>query len=161
VAVLGAGGASRAVCFALASRGADITILNRTVDKAQGCTAEMSVYTGRTFEALEMNPANLAIALAKADLLVNTTCIGMAPGVDRSPVKRELLQRRHSVVDIVYNPVKTRLLSDAQKAGAMAIGGLDMLVWQGALAFEIWTGREAPFDVMRRAAAGAVKSYEE
>jgi len=65
------------------------------------------------------------------------------------------------VVDIVYNPLKTRLMRDAEKAGAMTIGGLDMLVWQGALAFEIWTGRRAPLDVMRREAARAVKSYEE
>jgi shikimate dehydrogenase len=65
------------------------------------------------------------------------------------------------VVDIVYNPVKTRLVRDAEKAGAVAIGGLDMLAWQGALAFEIWTGRTAPFDIMRRTAARAVRSYEE
>ena len=161
VAVLGAGGAARAICFALASRGAEITILNRTADRAAGCAAEMAGYTGRTFEALEMNPANLARALAKADLLVNATSIGMVPDVDKSPVSRELLERRHTVVDIVYNPVKTRLMRDAEKAGAMTIGGLDMLVWQGALAFEIWTGHVAPLDVMRRAAARAVKSYEE
>ena len=161
VAVLGAGGAARAVCFALASRGAVITILNRTTDKAAGCAAETAEHTGLTFEALETNPANLARALAKADLLVNATSIGMAPGADKSPVSRELLDRRHTVVDIVYNPIKTMLVRDAEKAGAVTIGGLDMLTWQGALAFEIWTGRAAPFDVMRRAAARAVKSYEE
>ena len=161
VAVLGAGGAARAACFALASRGAVITILNRTADKAAGCAAEMAERTGRAFEALETNPANLARALAKADLLVNATSIGMSPGLDRSPVSRELLGRRHTVVDIIYNPVKTRLVRDAEKAGAVAIGGLDMLAWQGALAFEIWTGRAAPFDIMRRAAARAVRSYKE
>ena len=160
VAVLGAGGASRAVCFALASRGAQITILNRAADKAAGCAAEMAGYTGRTFEALEMNPANLARALAKADLLVNATSIGMAPGVDKSPVNRELIERKHTVVDIVYNPLKTRLMRDAEKAGSVTIGGLEMLAWQGALTFEMWTGHVAPIDVMRRAAAGAVKSYE-
>jgi shikimate dehydrogenase len=161
VAVLGAGGAARAVCFALASRGADITILNRTAGKAAGLAAEMEGYAGRAFEALEMNPANLAHTLAKACLLVNATSIGMVPGVDKSPVSRELLERRHTVLDIVYNPVKTRLIRDAEKVGAMTIGGLDMLVWQGASAFEIWTGRGAPLDVMLRAAAGAVKSHEE
>ena len=161
VAVLGAGGASRAVCFALASSGAEITILNRTSGRAADCAAEMAAHTGRTFEALEMNPANLAMALAKADLVINATSIGMAPDESKSPVSRELLKRRHIVVDIVYNPIKTMLLKDAEKAGAMTIGGLDMLVWQGALAFEIWTGHVAPLDVMRRAAARAVKSYEE
>jgi len=161
VVVLGAGGAARAACFALASQGAVITILNRTADKAAGCAREMAGNTGCTFEALEMNAANLARALAETDLLVNATSIGMAPGADRSPVNSELLERRHTVVDIVYNPVKTRLVRDAEKAGAVAIGGLDMLAWQGALAFERWTGRAAPFDVMRRAATRAVRSYEE
>jgi shikimate dehydrogenase len=161
VAVLGAGGAARAVCFALASAGAKITILNRTADRAARCAGEIAEYTGRTFEALEMNPANMARAMANSDLLVNATSIGMVPDENKSPVNRELLERRLIVVDIVYNPMKTMLLKDAEKSGAMTIGGLDMLAWQGALSFEIWTGREAPFDVMRRAAARAVKSYEE
>jgi shikimate dehydrogenase len=160
VAVFGSGGAARAVCFALASGGAEITILNRTVDRAAGCAADMLAYTGRACETLEMNPANLARALAKAGLVINATSIGMVPDVDVSPVSRGLLERRHTVVDIVYNPLKTRLIRDAEKAGAMTIGGLDMLAWQGALAFEIWTGCGAPLDVMRRAAAGAVKSCE-
>jgi len=158
--VLGAGGASRAVCFALASLGSDITILNRTVQKARDCAADMSKYTGRTFAALELNPDNLTSALAKADLVVNATSLGMSPRAGESPVNGKLLERRHIVADIVYNPVVTRLLRDAEKAGARIIGGLDMLAWQGALSFEIWTGCRAPVDVMRRAAAEAVKRYE-
>jgi shikimate dehydrogenase len=158
--VLGAGGASRAVCFALASIGAHITVLNRTSDRATDLVAEMMAHTGRKFEALEMNPANLAMALSHADLIVNATSIGMVPCMDKSPVSRELLERRHIVVDIVYNPIKTRLAKDAEKAGAMTIGGLDMLAWQGALSLEIWTGCEAPIDIMRRAAVDAVRNYE-
>ncbi|MFA5079852.1 MAG: shikimate dehydrogenase [Dehalococcoidia bacterium] len=158
--VLGAGGASRGVCFALASLGCQITILNRTMQKALDCAADMERCTGRTFSALELNENNLAAALEEAGLVVNATSIGMAPHTGDSPVDRGLLKRRHIVVDIVYNPVKTRLLREAEKAGARTIGGLDMLAWQGALSFEIWTGRRAPFDVMRRAAAEAVKRYE-
>jgi shikimate dehydrogenase len=160
VVVLGAGGASRAVCFALASIGAHLTILNRTAGRAADLAEEMTAHTDRTFEALEMNPVNLANAMARADLVINATSIGMAPGVEKSPISRELLERRHTVVDIVYNPIKTRLMKDAEKAGAMTIGGLDMLAWQGALSFEIWTGCKAPIDVMRRAAASALRSYE-
>ncbi len=159
-AVLGAGGASRAVCFALASLGCEITILNRTLQKALDCADDMEKYAGRTFSALELNTHNLAAALEEAGLIVNATSLGMAPRADESPIDRGLLKRRHIVVDIVYNPVKTGLLSQAQKAGARTIGGLDMLAWQGALSFEIWTGRRAPLDVMRRAAAKAVKRYE-
>jgi len=161
VAVLGAGGASRAICFALASLGWEITILNRTIDRAAGCATEIGGYAGRSLEALEMNPSNLALVLAGADLVVNATSIGMAPDVDKSPVSHELLESRHTVVDIVYNPVKTRLLKNAEKAGAATVGGLDMLTWQGALSFELWTGCKAPFDVMRKAAARAVRNYEE
>jgi len=158
--VLGAGGASRAVCFALASLGCAITILNRSVPKALDCAADMQKYAGRAFAVLELNRDNLAAALADADLVVNTTSLGMSPHPDVSPVDRSLLKRRHVVIDIVYNPVKTRLLREAEKAGARTQGGLDMLAWQGALSFEMWTGRRAPFDVMRRAAAEALKRYE-
>jgi shikimate dehydrogenase len=159
-AVLGAGGASRAVCFALASIGAHITVINRTAGRAADLAAEMTAHTGSTFESLEMNPANLAMALSRADLVINATSVGMVPDAGKSPVRCELLGPRHIVVDIIYNPVKTRLMKDAEKAGAMIIGGLDMLAWQGALSLEIWTGCEAPIDVMRRAAAGALRSYE-
>jgi shikimate dehydrogenase len=158
--VIGSGGASRAICFALASIGAHLTILNRTAGRAADLAEEVTAHTGRTFEALETNPANLAMSLARADLVVNATSIGMVPHEDKSPVSRELLERRHTVVDIVYNPIKTRLMKDAEKAGATTIGGLDMLAWQGALSFEIWTGCKAPIDVMRRAAAAALRSYE-
>jgi shikimate dehydrogenase len=158
--VLGAGGASRAVCFALASLGCEITILNRTRQKSLDCVADMEKYTGRAFSALDLNENNLAAALEEAGLVVNATSIGMTPHADGSPIGRGLLKRRHIVVDIVYNPVKTRLLRDAEKAGARTIGGLDMLAWQGALSFELWTGRRAPLDIMRRAAAEAVKRYE-
>jgi shikimate dehydrogenase len=158
--VLGAGGASRAICFALASLGCEITILNRTVQKARDCAADMAKYTGRTFAAWELNRDNLDAALVKADLVVNATSLGMVPHADESPIDCGLLKRRHTVADIVYNPVKTRLLREADKAGARTIGGLEMLAWQGALSFEMWTGRRAPVDAMRRAAAEAVKHHE-
>jgi len=158
--VLGAGGASRAVCFALASLGCGITILNRNVGKARDCAADLEKYTGRASAVLELNRDNLAAALTDAGLVVNTTSLGMSPHTDESPVDSGLLKRRHIVVDIVYNPVVTRLLGEAEKAGARTIGGLDMLVWQGALSFESWTGCRPPFEVMRRAAAAAVKRYE-
>jgi shikimate dehydrogenase len=120
----------------------------------------MEKYTGRAFSALDLNENNLAAALEEVGLVVNATSIGMTPHADGSPIGRGLLKRRHIVVDIVYNPVKTRLLQDAEKAGARTIGGLDMLAWQGALSFELWTGRRAPLDIMRRAAAEAVERYE-
>ena len=152
VAVLGAGGAARAISFALASRGAALTILNRTVAPAQACAADISRTFSLPIKVLDLNRENLAHVLQQASLLVNATSVGMSPQADATPVDRELLGPHITVVDIVYNPHKSRLLKEAEKAGARTINGLEMLVWQGALAFEIWTGRQPPLDVMRKAA---------
>ena len=81
----------------------------------------------------------------------------MSPESGETLVKSDIIKPQHIVVDIVYNPVKTRLLKEAEKAGAGTINGLDMLVWQGALAFEKWTGREAPVEIMRKEALRALK----
>jgi shikimate dehydrogenase len=79
----------------------------------------------------------------------------MSPETGETLVKRDMIKPRHIVVDIVYNPVKTRLLQEAEKAGAGTVNGLHMLVWQGALAFEKWTGRQAPVEIMHKEALRA------
>ncbi len=84
----------------------------------------------------------------------------MSPEPSQTLIKSDLLKSRHTIVDIVYNPVKTRLLQEAEKAGASTVNGLDMLVWQGALAFEIWTGQKAPIEVMRKEALRALNGHE-
>jgi shikimate dehydrogenase len=160
IAVMGAGGAARAISFALASRGAALTILNRTAAPAQACAADISKTFGLSIKVLDLNRENLAHALQQASLLVNATSVGMSPQADATPVDRELLGPHITVVDIVYNPCKSKLLKEAEQAGARTINGLEMLVWQGALAFEIWTGGQPPLNVMRQAATAAVKSYE-
>ena len=80
----------------------------------------------------------------------------MVPDVNQTPVPAGRLRPDMAVFDIVYNPVKTRLLADAEAAGARTIGGLEMLVWQGALAFTLWTGQAAPVDLMRKVAFKAL-----
>lgn len=160
IVVLGAGGAARAICFALASRGAELTILNRTAAVAQTCADDISRALGVSTTARGLNRENLACALPCAGMLVNATSAGMLPDTGTTPVDRELLGGHLTVVDIIYNPGQTKLLREAEQAGAKTINGLEMLVWQGALAFEKWTGRQAPLDVMRRAARAALKSYE-
>lgn len=157
--VLGAGGAARAICFALASQGAALTILNRTPGTAASCASDISGATGQAARPLEMTRANLASALRGADLLVNATSMGMLPLSDASPVERDLLNDHLTVVDIVYNPYQSKLLKEAKEAGARTINGLEMLVWQGALAFEKWTGRQPPLDAMRKAATAALGRY--
>jgi len=146
VVILGAGGASRAISFILAEQGANLTILNRTPDKARQCA---SMFSQREVRALELNRENLVEVLEKADILINATSVGMTPNIDETPVPFNLLKPDLTVFDIVYNPIKTRLLREAEQAGAKTITGLDMLLWQGALAFEKWTGVKAPIEVMR------------
>ena len=154
VVILGAGGASRAISFFLADRGAHLVILNRRLglDWAKELAGKISQVFTMEVEALELNRENLAGVLGKTDILVNATSVGMTPDIDETPVTSDLLPPGLIVFDIVYNPIKTRLLREAEAAGAKTISGLDMLVWQGALAFEKWTGVKAPIKLMREEA---------
>ncbi len=154
VVIMGAGGASRAISFILADRGAHLAILNRLLelDWAKELAGRISQAFSKEVKALKLNRENLIEALSKADMLVNATSVGMSPNTDETPVDSDLLRPELVVFDIVYNPIKTRLLREAEAAGAETISGLDMLVWQGALAFEKWTGRKAPVKLMKREA---------
>jgi len=158
IAVLGAGGASRAISFILAERGAHLVILNRQLelDWAEELAHRIFQVFKKEVKALELNEENLVMVLERADVLINATSVGMSPNIDETPVPARLLKPELTVFDIVYNPVETRLLREAEAAGAQTIGGLDMLVWQGALAFEKWTGKQAPFDLMKREAIKAL-----
>jgi len=154
--ILGAGGASRAISFILAERGANLVILNRQLEL--DWAEELAYRISRVFKevkALELNEKNLAMVSEKADILINATSVGMSPEVDETPVPARLLKPGLVVYDVVYNPIKTRLLKEAEAAGAQTIGGLDMLAWQGAIAFEKWTGLKAPVDLMKREAIKA------
>ncbi len=161
--VLGAGGASRAISFILADRGANLVILNRRLelDWAEELAGKLSKIFKKEVKALELVEKNLVAVLEKADILVNATSVGMSPNIDETPVASSLLKPGLIVFDLVYNPIKTRLLRDAEQAGAKTIGGLDMLVWQGALAFEQWTSLKAPVEVMKKAAINVLEEYED
>jgi len=154
--ILGAGGASRAISFILAERGAHLVILNRQSGRAEDLSRRIAQVFEKEITALALGEQNLADVLARADILINTTSVGMSPDVDKTPVPAKLLKPGLVVFDIVYNPAKTRLLREAEAAGAKTINGLDMLVWQGALAFEKWTGRKVPLDLMKREAIKAL-----
>jgi len=162
VAVLGAGGASRAISFILAEKGAHLTILNRLeeLDWAQELAGRISPAFTREVPVFELNRENLAMVLDRAEVLVNATSVGMSPGSDVTPVAADLLKSDLVVFDVVYNPIKTRLLGEAAAAGATGIGGLNMLVWQGALSFEMWTGEPAPVDLMKRQATRLLAAQE-
>ena len=157
IVVLGAGGASRAITYIMAAKGARVTILNRQqeLDWAEDIALLIRKDLGKEVKVYELG--QLADAIENTDLLVNATSVGMSPASEASPVPAQLLSKVPAVIDIVYNPLETRLLREAKAAGAKVIGGVDMLAWQGALAFEKWTGQTAPLDLMR---AEAVKMLE-
>ncbi len=157
--LLGAGGAARAAAFALVREGArGLVIANRTPERAGALAAELGGRErGVTAVALG-DAAVVGEAAATADLVVNSTTVGMrhTPEQDESPLPDGVLRRGCVVYDMVYNPAVTPLLAQAERAGATAVGGLSMLIHQGAAAFELWTGRRAPVGVMAAAAERAV-----
>lgn len=159
VVILGAGGVSRAISYILAEQGSDIDILSRskTLEYAAKLAVSIYSYTKNKIRAIELNDANLKQSLKQADILINATSIGMSPDTGRTLVPQKLLKPEMVVFDVVYNPEKTRLIQDAEQAGAKAVGGLDMLTWQGALAFQLWTGIEAPLAVMKNTAIKLLK----
>jgi shikimate dehydrogenase len=152
IVVLGAGGASRAITYIMAAKGARVTIVNRQqeLDWAEDIALLIRKDLGKEVKVYELG--QLAGAIENVDLLVNATSVGMSPASEASPVPAQLLSKVPAVFDIVYNPLETRLLREAKAAGAKVIGGVDMLAWQGALAFEKWTGQPAPLDLMREEA---------
>lgn len=157
VAVLGAGGAARAIVYAAADAGAEaILILNRTVERAAALAAGLQPLFPATPILASAWDAGLPAA-GLASLVVNCTTLGMNPAPDGLPWEPALPFRPgQAVYDLVYNPQRTRLLAQAEAGGAIAIGGLGMLVWQGALAFARWTGCAPPVEVMRAAADAAL-----
>lgn len=146
VIVLGAGGAARAAVYGLWQSGAEVIVVNRTLERAQDMLFQLTVSAGiRTVKALSLQEA----ALDGADLVVNATSAGMKPNVDATPWSPDVpFLEGVTVYDMVYTPAKTRFMEQAEATGGRAIGGLGMLVRQGAKAFELWTGVQPPIDVM-------------
>ena len=162
IVLLGAGGAARAIAYILAEQDARLTILNRReeLDWAEAIAANIRKDLRKDIDVFELLPEYLEKALESANILANATSIGMSPASGVSLVPSQLIKSGLVVVDIVYNPVRTKLLQDAAVAGAVTVEGLDMLVWQGALAFEKWTGEKPPFDLMKEVALRGLDKNE-
>ncbi len=150
VVVLGAGGAARAVVYGL-GKSPDverITILNRTVDRAENLADDIRKVTGKRMEGGPLSKQRNAFQ--NAGLVVNVTSLGMHPNIDSSPVDDvSVLHPGLTVFDTVFNPLETLLMRQAKSSGARALGGLDMLVFQGARSLEIWTGLKPSIEVMK------------
>ncbi len=159
--LVGAGGAARAAAHGLAREGvASLVIANRTVGRAEALAGELRDSVAHVL-ALDLTSSTLRTRMASADLIANATSVGMKGGSAEglSPVAEDIIPPGSVVLDMVYNPEATPLLKRAGHAGARVVGGLPMLVYQGAAAFERWTGKDAPVSVMFRAAHRALAAH--
>ncbi|MHB8323560.1 MAG: shikimate dehydrogenase [Candidatus Dormibacteria bacterium] len=156
-AVLGTGGAAKAVVAALAESGSRVTVLGRNLAAGREMVHELGEAMGAEVAYAPLGAQELAGALDGADLLVNATPLGGTSFPLSSPVPETVrLAAGLTVVDLVYRPRRTALLERADAAGCRVVEGVEMLVAQGALSFERWTGRQAPVEIMRRAAYRAL-----
>lgn len=138
--ILGAGGAARAAVFALIQAGGTPVIVNRTAERTRMLADHFGCRWGLPAE----------IGRLEADCLINTTPLGMFPDMDRTPLEKKFLVPFPFVMDMIYNPVKTRLLRDAEAVGCAIRSGVGMFVHQGAEQIRLWTGTEPPRELMRR-----------
>ncbi|WP_366922517.1 shikimate dehydrogenase [Metallumcola ferriviriculae] len=144
--LLGAGGAARAAAFALVGAGADkVFIANRTFNRAEALAGALPPNIGA---AAGFFRDDLTKVIDACHCLVNTTSVGMYPHAGALPIPAELIKSHLIVADLVYNPVETELLIEARARGCRTVSGLGMLIYQGAASFKIWTGREAPVELM-------------
>jgi shikimate dehydrogenase len=146
VALIGAGGAARAIGFGLVAAGGRVTILNRTRISGERLAADLQAQ----FLPLGEWAPN------QYEILINTTPLGMYPETAATPISKANLSKDMVVMDIVYNPLETRFLKEAAAIGCGIINGVDMFVSQGAQQFALWTGKKAPVDVMRKAVIEAL-----
>jgi 3-dehydroquinate dehydratase/shikimate dehydrogenase len=146
VAVLGAGGAGKALAHGAKARGAEVFLTDTARERADA-TAKL---VGATVIATS------ELVARKADVVVNATPVGMHPNVESSPLRKEEIPEGCVVFDVVYNPVRTQLLKLAQERGCKTVTGVSMFIRQGLRQFELWTGRQAPYDVVEQALLAAL-----
>ena len=139
VVLLGAGGAARAIGFGLKENACEVIIVNRHIDRAINLAKELRC---------DCVPASSLEGL-KADVVINATSVGMHPCDQESPLPRDVLKEEMTVMDIVYSPLRTRLLRDAGERGCRIIDGLEMFIRQGILQLELWTGTKPDTDGIR------------
>ncbi|OGK19041.1 shikimate dehydrogenase [Candidatus Roizmanbacteria bacterium RIFCSPHIGHO2_01_FULL_39_8] len=141
VAVLGAGGVARSIIFGVQKKGAQVTVLSRTLEKAKQLAGE--------FECEATSLSN-KLTIQQANILINATPIGMHPYESKTPMDTSLITKNHIVFDAVYIPYETQLLKVARKRSAKIIHGVEMLLYQGTAQFELYTNYKAPEKVMRK-----------
>jgi shikimate dehydrogenase len=151
ITIIGAGGASRAIAVKMAMEGAkSISIVNRTLEKAIDIVEVINNNISCICQAFTTDSTLEESIFKEADVIINTTSIGMYPDIDKSPVKdTEIFSSNQIVYDVIYNPSKTKFLADAKMRGCKTINGFGMLIYQGISAYEIWTGIKVPEELIK------------
>lgn len=157
IVVAGAGGAARAIIFQLAADGAEITIINRTEERAIALAKDISA-AALPGKVEGRGLSELNDLLQGANVLINTTTLGMHPNTESTIATADNLHSGLTVFDIVYNPLETRLLREAKASGAKTVSGVSMLVYQGAEAFRLWTGIDPPVKLMKKTVLEALQA---
>ncbi len=152
VLMLGSGGAARAIAYTLVQETDELVVLNRTVSEAKELAETLKQKFNKKVIADSLSPEVIKEKICDSDILINATSVGMKPNLAQSLIAQNSLKSDLTVMDIVYNPVETKLVIEAKAAGAKVVSGVEMLIYQGAASFEIWTGKQAPVQVMRKAA---------
>jgi shikimate dehydrogenase len=158
VVMVGAGGAARAVGYHLSTEVRELTIANRTIERAEELAKSLSANPEcrATVRTIPLENDTLESAIEEADILVNGTPLGMHPKTEETPIQKEMLHSGLLVFDLVYNPIKTKLLREAEEAGAAILPGVNMLVYQGVAAFKMWTGEDPQVETMKAAVVKAL-----
>lgn len=151
IALLGAGGAARAAVYGLSGKGAHLTIFNRSIEKANDLAKEFDC-TSESLDNIEK--------VKNMDIIINATSIGLYPNTSDTPLPKALITNNHIILDIIYNPIKTKLLIDAEEKGATIIHGFEMLLGQALGQFKLYTGHDAPIDAMRKTLLENLKEGE-
>ena len=153
ILIIGAGGAARSIAFALAHENpSNIIIANRNEKRAIDLALSLKTTTNSSVVPIAFTETAINEWAPKSHLLVNATSVGMHPQADIAPISDSLIHPDMFVYDLVYNPIETVLVKRARTRGAVATGGLSMLIYQGAHAFALWTGMPAPRELMMQAA---------
>lgn len=149
ILILGNGGGARAIAFSMLHFGANVMVAGRNLNKVKKLTSDLEKrYSGVSPFLISKLSSEI---MGKIDVIINTTPLGMYPKEGMSPLKSELLTKKHTVFDIIYSPEMTKLLLDAKQAGAKIVKGGDMLVNQGVEQFRIWTGKKVSTNLFHKA----------
>ncbi|NMB38458.1 MAG: shikimate dehydrogenase [Firmicutes bacterium] len=151
ILLIGAGGAARAITSQLLKHDCMLYITNRTYSRAQRLASDLGKKQGHKISVIKLEQNWLKQVIPAVDIIVNTTSVGMKETIDQTPIPTNLLHKKQTVIDIIYNPKKSLLLKTAEEKGCRTQNGVGMLVWQAVKSWEFWWGVIPPLDVMYQA----------